>query len=146
MKKTTFALLAICMVFALNFTGCKPPPDDNTKKSLKELIQGKTWKLGTVRKGSVDVTSDFTGFTMSFDGAAGAGSITTGGTSSQTVSVTYNVEASAIGLTGTRPTNWPATLTSASSNEPDGTTFTFTVNINNPKTGAADHVFNLIKQ
>jgi|GEM_PF-5334735 len=143
MKKLTLALLALCMVASFALTSCKekkkPAP------TLKERIQGKTYVLGTVTKGGASVTSDFTGAKLIFDAVGAAGSITSGGTATQTVNVTYNVGESSITVGGTPPTGWAATLTAASAPE-DGATFTFTVNINNPKTGAADHVFSLIKQ
>lgn len=146
MKKLTFALFAVCAMVCLTFTSCKKPIKEDPKKTLKELIQGKSWKLGTVRKGATDVTANFTGFLLTFNADATTGTITTGGSASTTNNVTYGVSTNTITVNGMPIiTGWPGTLTEASSNDPDGTTFSFKVNINNPKTGPADHVFNLVK-
>ena len=144
MKKLTLVLTALMMVAAITFTSCKKTK--TVVKTLKERVQGNCYGLGSVTKNGTPVTSDFTGFKICFSGDAGSGSITTGGTSSQNVSVTYNVGDGTITLTSaTVPTGWAATLTSASATD-DGASFTFSVVITHPKTGAATHVFSLAKQ
>lgn len=148
MKKLTLALLALCMVVAISFTSCKKGGGDPEPTKLKERIQSKCYGLGSVTKAGSNVTSDFTGAKICFGADATSGSLITGGSSSVTATTTFNVGDNTITVAGTNfpgTTGWASTLTSASSPE-DGSALTFTVTITNPKTGAADYVFNLVKQ
>lgn len=154
MKKSTFRLLIVCLLFSAAFTRCKCDPDETKPTTkLSDLLANKCYVLGSVTKGGTTVTSEFTGFKICFGASATSGSIVTGGTTSQTVNVTYTPSGEStefpvkgtISITGTPPTGWASSLSNVEV-AAEGASLKFTVNINNPKTGAADYVFILSKQ
>lgn len=153
MKKSTFRLLIVCLLFSAAFTRCKCDKNTAEPKKIADLLANNCYGLGSVTKGGTTVTSDFTGFRICFGAGATSGSITTGGTTSQTVNVTYtpsgesteNPVKGTITITGTPPTGWASSLSGVEV-ATDGASLKFTVNINNPKTGVADYVFSLSKQ
>jgi hypothetical protein len=153
MKKSTFRLLIVCLLFSAAFTRCKCEKDEVEPTKLATLLADKCYGLGSVTKGGTTVTSEFTGFRICFGAGATSGSITTGGTTSQTLNVTYTATGEStdlpvkgvITITGTPPTGWASSLSSVEV-AAEGASLKFTVNINNPKTGAADYVFSLSKQ
>lgn len=142
MKRNSLLLITLVFLVLQLTSACKPKSP--APKTLKDLIQGATWRLGTVTKGTTSVTSDFTGFTFTIASNGTSGTIVTGGTNSQTVAGTYNIATNTITLSSGIPTNWASSLTAASANT-DGTTFTFKVTITSPKTGAAEYTFSLVK-
>jgi hypothetical protein len=152
MKKLTLALLAICLVFSVAVTSCGKNKTCEERgdcpKTLKEKLAGSTYGLGSVSKGGTSVTSDFTGFKMVFNSDASSVVITTGGTSSTNVTASLNVSDATVTITSTPPSGWASTLTNASStgDVTPGPDFKFNVTINNPKTGQADHRFELVRQ
>lgn len=141
MKRNSLLLITLVFLGLQLFSACKPT--NPAPKTLKDLIQGATWRLGTVIKGTTN-TDDFTGFTFAIEANGTSGTIVTGGTNSQTVPGTYNIASNTITLNSGIPTGWASSLTAASANT-DGTTFTFKVTITSPKTGEAEYTFNLVK-
>jgi hypothetical protein len=151
-KKVSIHTLIPAILLVLSFAYCKPK-DFVEPNSLKDKIEGKTYILGTVTKGSTDVTSDFTGFRISF----------TGGSSCTIVSPTVtclsgtqgiNIGNSTITFTGSNSCA-PSTALNVAANE-DGSFLSFTLALNLSSivitpTGrtsglAAEYKFNLVKQ
>ena len=110
-----------------------------------ECVKATTWVPVSVTKAGSSVLSDFSSFKITFDAAATGGQIITGPTNPETKTVTYSVGENAITVTGGL-TGWSTTLVTASTNGDACSEFKFTVNITNPKTGAADYAFVLKKQ
>lgn len=74
--------------------------------TLHQLVRGKTFILGSVTKGSTDVTGDFTGFKISFNAEGNKMTITSGGTNS----VTCDVNAWIIGGTVDLAVKYPGNI------------------------------------
>lgn len=139
-------------LFVLSLANCKSKPNIEPF-SLREKIQGKTYILGTVTKGSTDVTPEFTGFKISFSADATGASITSGGTNSTNCTASASVASNTITLT--RPDCFrTSTLTDVSTNG-DGTTLKFTCTLPSSSivitpggrtSSTNDYTFNLVKQ
>jgi hypothetical protein len=147
MKKSTFRLLIVCLLFSAAFTRCKCGDETVTPKTLKEKLANNTYILGTVTQGGTSKTQEFTGFKMVFNGDATSVTITTGGTTSAVATTACNVGDGVVTLSSP-PTTWSASLSNASSSGDvvPGPDFKFNVSINNPKTGQGDYRFELVKQ
>jgi hypothetical protein len=152
MKKSTFRLLIVCLLFSAAFTRCQCEDNKVEPKKIADLLANNCYGLGSVTKGGTPST-DFTGFKICFGAGSTSGTITPGGLSLQPVSVTYtpsgesaeNPVKGTITITGTPPTGWANTLSGVEV-ATDGASLKFTVTINNPKTGPDNYVFNLVRQ
>lgn len=140
-------------LFVLSLANCKYKNDVDPILTLKEKIQGKTYVLGTVTKGSTNVTSEFTGFKISFSADATGASITSGGTNSTNCTASASVASNTITLT-TPNCFRTSTLTDVSTNG-DGTTLKFTCTLPSSSiiitpggrtSSTNDYTFNLVKQ
>lgn len=146
MKKYLIFTTLVLFFCALVFVSCKKksstPPVDT---SIKSQVQGKTFRLGSVTElPSTTATNNFTGFQMVFGADGNTGSITTGGAGSQTLNVnyTYNENAKTIAISPA-PGGWTSPVTEVAAT---GTSLSFKVNIDSPKTGKKDFKFDLTAQ
>lgn len=140
-------------LFLLSLANCKKSNLDEPTLTLKDKIQGKSYGLGSVTKGSTNVTSEFTGFKITFSADATGVSITSGGTNSASCSATANVASNTITLS-TPNCFRTSTLTTVSTNG-DGTTLNFTCTLPSSSivitpggrtSGTSEYIFNLVKQ
>ncbi len=116
---------------------------DRPKATLKEQIQGKTYKALSVKKGSTDVTTDFRSIKISFS-ADGYTFLYQNDASATPVSSACNMSITTMQLS-VPPANWSSILTEVQTDE-QGNTFEFKVNILNSYSGAADYVFKMQRQ
>lgn len=146
--KKYLILPAFYLLLVFSMTSCwwrtrcnfdRPEP----KATLKEQIQGKTYKALSVKKGSTDVTTDFRSIKISFS-ADGYTFLYQNDASATPVSSACNMSTTTMQLS-VPPTNWSSTLTEALASE-QGNTFEFKVNILNSYSGPADYVFKMQRQ
>jgi hypothetical protein len=156
--KTFIKRLVLTYLPALLFLAasiqCKSGGDE-VPKTLKEKIQGKTYILGTVIKGTANVTSDFTGFRISFNADGTAGNIQNNLCEPKSANVSLNIGDQTITLSGSTPSCFSNVLTNVST-DTDGSTLQFTTTINlseivitpvsKTSGGVSEYVFNLVKQ
>jgi len=152
-KKVFIYTILPAILFALSFVNCKPQQTVEPSLTLKDKIKGKTYVLGSVTKSGVNVTSEFTGFKISFSADATGVSITSGGTNSATCTAIANVASNTITLS-TPDCFRTSTLTNVSTNG-DGTTLNFTCTLPSSSivitpggrtSSTSDYIFNLVKQ
>ncbi|MBI3219734.1 MAG: hypothetical protein HYZ44_09500 [Bacteroidetes bacterium] len=139
-------------LFLLSLANCKNKPEEPTL-TLKDKIQGKSYILGTVTKNGVSVTSEFTGFKISFSADATVVTIISGGTSSATCNVSATVAENTITL-ATPDCFRTSTLTNVSTGV-DGSFLKFDCTLQSSSivitpggrtSSTNNYTFNLIKQ
>lgn len=141
-------------LFVLSLANCKSKNDVDPILTLKEKIQGKTYVLGTVTKGSTNVTSDFTGLTIVFNADGVSCTITSPTMTCLSGTRSTNIGESTITMgTGNNFCGSSTALNVAASK--DGSTLSFTLALNlssvvitptGRTSGLADYKFDLVKK
>jgi hypothetical protein len=121
--------------------------------TLKDKIQGKSYVLGSVTKGGTNVTSEFTGFKITFSPTATLVSIVSGGGNSANCQVSAVVAGKEIGLIGA--TCFQTSVLNNVSTNGDGSTLKFDCTLPSSSivitpggrtSGTSDYTFDLVRQ
>lgn len=151
MKRTHFILVVVLLASVItlascwNICGCSPP---EPVKTLKELLQGKTFVVKNVTKlPNINATEEFKDVKMSFDAYATSCFFRMSALPADTLSTSLNYSnySSDNIILSKAPTNWANKLSNVKT-EQDGSAFRFEVFITNPTTGTASYNFEMQRQ
>lgn len=98
-KIITLACIPATLFGLLLISSCASE-EEELPITLKDKIQGKSYVLGSVTKGGTNVTSEFTGFKITFSPTGTGVSIVSGGGNSANCQVSAVVAGKEIGLIG----------------------------------------------
>jgi hypothetical protein len=121
-KIITLACIPATLFGLLLISSCASE-EEELPITLKDKIQGKSYVLGSVTKGGTNVTSEFTGFKITFSPTATLVSIVSGGGNSANCQVSAVVAGNQIGLIGA--TCFQTSVLNNVSTNGDGSTLKF---------------------
>ena len=152
-KIITLACIPATLFGLLLISSCASE-EEELPITLKDKIQGKSYVLGSVTKGGVnDVTSEFTGFRLTFTSTGTGVSIVSGGGNSANCQVSAVVAGKEIGLIGA--TCFQTSVLNNVSTNGDGSTLKFDCTLPSSSivitpggrtSGTSDYTFDLVRQ
>ena len=151
-KIITLACIPATLFGLLLISSCASE-EEELPITLKDKIQGKSYVLGSVTKGGTNVTSEFTGFKITFSPTATLVSIVSGGGNSANCQVSAVVAGKEIGLIGA--TCFQTSVLNNVSTNGDGSTLKFDCTLPSSsivitpggRTSSTNtYTFNLVKQ
>ena len=155
-KIITLACIPATLFGLLLISSCAPE-EEEIPITLKDKIKDKTYVLGLVTKGGTNVTSEFTGFRLTFSFTGNGVSIVSGGANSANCTVGAVVAGNQIGLTGSSTGSscfQTSGLNNVSTNG-DGSTLKFDCTLPSSSivitpggrtSGTSDYTFDLVQQ
>jgi hypothetical protein len=151
-KIITLACIPATLFGLLLISSCASE-EEELPITLKDKIQGKSYVLGSVTKGGTNVTSEFTGFKITFSPTATLVSIVSGGGNSANCQVSAVVAGKEIGLIGA--TCFQTSVLNNVSTNGDGSTLKFDCTLPSSSivitpggrtSGTSDYTFDLVRQ
>ncbi|MFN8888519.1 MAG: hypothetical protein ACK5WF_13750 [Cyclobacteriaceae bacterium] len=151
-KIITLACIPATLFGLLLISSCASE-EEEIPITLKDKIQGKSYVLGSVTKGGTNVTSEFTGFKITFSPTATLVSIVSGGGNSANCQVSAVVAGKEIGLIGA--TCFQTSVLNNVSTNGDGSTLKFDCTLPSSSivitpggrtSGTSDYTFDLVRQ
>ncbi|MFN7260449.1 MAG: hypothetical protein ACK5TU_11155 [Cyclobacteriaceae bacterium] len=151
-KIITLACIPATLFGLLLISSCASE-EEEIPITLKDKIQGKSYVLGSVTKGGTNVTSEFTGFKITFSPTATLVSIVSGGGNSANCQVSAVVAGNQIGLIGA--TCFQTSVLNNVSTNGDGSTLKFDCTLPSSSivitpggrtSGTSDYTFDLVRQ
>jgi hypothetical protein len=151
-KIITLACIPATLFGLLLISSCASE-EEELPITLKDKIQGKSYVLGSVTKGGTNVTSEFTGFKITFSPTATLVSIVSGGGNSANCQVSAVVAGNQIGLIGA--TCFQTSVLNNVSTNGDGSTLKFDCTLPSSSivitpggrtSGTSDYTFDLVRQ
>jgi hypothetical protein len=158
-KIITLACIPATLFGLLLISSCAPE-EVSSGYTLKNRTQGKTYILGSVTKGSTNVTSDFTGFKILVSPAGDKVFITTGGVNSATCAIDAEIDGIVNDTSGTitlknTPNCFLTSILNKVSTNDSGSILEFNCTLPSSSivitpggrtSGTSDYQFNLVKQ
>ena len=151
-KIITLACIPATLFGLLLISSCADEEEERPI-TLKDKIKDKTYVLGLVTKGGTNVTSEFTGFRLTFTSTGNGVSIVSGGGNSANCQVSAAVAGNQIGLTGA--TCFQTSVLNNVSTNGDGSTLKFDCTLPSSSivitpggrtSGTSDYTFDLVQQ